>query len=125
MKAGWVELFTLWCALRGVFKHATGKKVIVASPCARIQFEAIIGKRPEVRKRLMPTDEEIQVLTHAAMSEENRLSVCILLATSVRASELFTAQRADVFLDEARWHIPASKPGLQWISQKHSLPAIC
>ncbi|HEY2024330.1 hypothetical protein [Paraburkholderia sp.] len=42
-------MFTLWCVLRGVFKHATGKKVIVASPCAGIQLEAIIGKRPEVR----------------------------------------------------------------------------
>ncbi|HEY2024331.1 tyrosine-type recombinase/integrase [Paraburkholderia sp.] len=59
----------------------------------------------------MLTDEEIHVLTNAAMSEENRFSVCILLATGVRASELFTAQQADVFLDAARWHIPASKAG--------------
>jgi hypothetical protein len=27
-------LFTLWCVLRAVFKHATGKKIIVASPHA-------------------------------------------------------------------------------------------
>ncbi len=34
--AGWIELFALWCVLRAVFKQATGKKVIVASPrCQR------------------------------------------------------------------------------------------
>lgn len=65
VKAGWVELFTLWCALRGIFKHAAGKKLIVASPCAGIQLEAIIGKRPEKRTRLMLTDDEIAVLMNA------------------------------------------------------------
>jgi integrase len=45
------------------------------------------------------------------MSVENRLSVCILLATGVRVSELFTALREHVFIDEARWHIPKSKTG--------------
>jgi hypothetical protein len=33
---GWVEAFTLWCVLRAIFKHAAGKKVIIASPCAGI-----------------------------------------------------------------------------------------
>jgi hypothetical protein len=37
------DLFKLWCVLRGVFKHATGKKIIMASPCGGIQLEAIIG----------------------------------------------------------------------------------
>jgi Arm DNA-binding domain len=40
VNTGWVELFTLWCSLRGIFKHATGKKLIFASPCAGIQLEA-------------------------------------------------------------------------------------
>ncbi|MFL9952791.1 tyrosine-type recombinase/integrase [Paraburkholderia nemoris] len=108
---GWVEAFTLWCVLRGIFKHAAGQKMIAASPCAGILLDSVIGKRPDVRKRLMLTADEIQVLTNAAMSEENRLSVCILLSTGVRASELFTALREHVFIKEARWHIPKSKTG--------------
>jgi len=48
---------------------------------------------------------------NAAMNDENLLSVRILLATGVRASELFTALRQHVFLDEKRWHIPKSKTG--------------
>lgn len=111
VKTGWVELFTLWCALRGIFKHATGKKIIFASPCAGIQLEAIIGKRPEVRKRLMLNTDELAVLMSAQMKSENLLSVRILLATGVRISELFTARRENVFINDARWHIPQSKTG--------------
>ena len=111
VKAGWVELFTLWCALRGIFKHAAGKKLIVASPCAGIQLEAIIGKRPEKRTRLMLTDDEIAVLMNADMNLENLLSVGILLATGVRISELNNALKANVHLEERRWHIPKTKTG--------------
>ena len=111
VKAGWVELFTLWCALRGIIKHAAGKKLIVASPCAGIQLEAIIGKRPEKRTRLMLTDDEIAVLMNADMNLENLLSVRILLATGVRISELNNALKANVHLEEKRWHIPKTKTG--------------
>lgn len=111
IKAGWVELFTLWCVLKAIFKHATGKKVIDFNPCAGVVLESIIGKRPEVRKRLMLSDDEIHILMNAKMSDENRISVCILLATGVRISELMNARREHLFLDEARWHIPSSKTG--------------
>jgi len=111
VKAGWVELFTLWCALRGIFKHAAGKKLIVANPCAGIQLEAIIGKRPEKRKRLMLTDQELALVMNAEMKLANLLAIRILLATGVRISELNNALRSDVHLDEGRWHIPKSKTG--------------
>jgi integrase len=111
VKAGWVELFTLWCVLKAIFKHAAGKRMIDANPCAGVVLEAIIGKRPEVKKRLMLSDKELQVLTNAEMSEVNRLTLCVLLATGVRASELFTARQEHVYLKEARWHIPTSKTG--------------
>ena len=111
VKTGWVELFTLWCALRSIFKHATGKKIIFASPCAGIQLEAIIGKRPEVRKRLMLNAEELSVLMKAQMKLENLLSVRILLATGVRVSELFSALKENVHIEEKRWHIPQTKTG--------------
>lgn len=111
VKTGWVELFTLWCVLLGIFKHATGKKLIVVSPCAGIQLEAIIGKRPEIRKRIMLNADELAVLMNAQMKPDNLLSVRILLATGVRGSELYTALRENVFIEEARWHIPLSKTG--------------
>jgi len=111
VKAGWVEKFTLWCVLRGLFKHATGKRLIFANPCAGIQLDAIIGKRPEVRKRLMLNADELAVLMNAEMKLANLLALRIILSTGVRASELFTSLRKDVHLDEGRWHIPKSKTG--------------
>jgi integrase len=111
VKTGWVELFTLWCVLRAIFKHAAGKRIIFASPCAGISLEAVIGKRPEVRQRLMLTGKELSCLMNAEMNAENSLAIRILLATGTRSSELFTALRANVLVEEARWHIPKSKTG--------------
>ena len=111
VKTGWVELFTLWCVLRGIFKHAAGKRLIVASPCAGIQLESVIGKRPEKQKRLMLSDDELVLLMNAEMKLENLLAVRILLATGVRVSELNNALRENIFLGENRWHVPSSKTG--------------
>ncbi len=111
VKAGWVETFTLWCVLRGLFKHAAGKKIIFVNPCAGIQLEAIIGKRPEVRRRLMLNAEELSVLMNAEMKLSNLYALRIILATGVRASELYTSLREDVCLQECRWHISTSKTG--------------
>ncbi|QTP33696.1 Prophage integrase IntA [Burkholderia glumae] len=108
---GWVETFTLWCVLRGMFKHATGKKIIVANPCLGIQLEAVIGKRPEVKKRLMLREDELSLLLNAKMRDENLFAVRIALATGVRIGELYTALREHLHLDEMRWHIPESKTG--------------
>ncbi len=82
--------------MRSIFKHAAGKKLIVANPCAGIQLEAIIGKRPEKRKRLMLTDEELALVMNAEMKLENLLAIRILLATGVRISELNNAQRSEL-----------------------------
>ncbi|HJW03563.1 MAG TPA: integrase arm-type DNA-binding domain-containing protein [Azospira sp.] len=111
VKAGWVELFTLWCVLCAIFKHAAGKKLIIVSPCAGIRLEAIIGKRPEIRKRLMLTEDEISALMNAQMRPENLLALRVLLATGVRVAELYSAMRRDVFIEEARWRIPKTKTG--------------
>jgi integrase len=85
--------------------------MIDASPCAGIKLTSIIGDRPEVRKRLMLTEAEIGVLMNAKMRDVNLYALRISLATGVRSSELYTALRADVHLDEARWHIPNNKTG--------------
>ncbi len=110
-KLGWVEEFTHWCVLKAIFKHAAGKRLIDANPCAGVVLEAIIGKRPPVRKRLMLTDEELAVLMNAKMRDENLYAVRIALATGVRIGELYTARRANLHLHECRWHLPASKTG--------------
>ncbi|WP_186159070.1 tyrosine-type recombinase/integrase [Burkholderia gladioli] len=110
-KLGWVEEFTHWCVLKAIFKHAAGKRLIDTNPCAGVSLEAIIGKRPEIKKRLMLSDTEIHVLMNANMRDENLLAVRIALATGVRISELYTALRENLFLDESRWHIPKTKTG--------------
>ncbi|ONN65036.1 site-specific integrase [Herbaspirillum sp. VT-16-41] len=111
VKTGWVELFNLWCVLRALFKHAAGKRILIVSPCNGIQLEAIIGKRPKVKARLMLTNDELKVLLNAKMKPDNRVAIRILAATGVRSAELFMAKREDVYLEEKRWHIPESKTG--------------
>ncbi|MGT2471539.1 tyrosine-type recombinase/integrase [Paraburkholderia terrae] len=111
VKLGWVEVFTLWCVLKAIFKHAVGKRLIDANPCAGIILEAVIGKRPEVKKRLMLTEAELHVLMNAKMRDVNLFALRIALATGVRISELYTALRENVHLAEGRWHIPKSKTG--------------
>ncbi len=59
----------------------------------------------------MLSADELAVLMNAQMKSDNLLAVKILLATGVRISELFTALRKNVFITEARWHIPQSKTG--------------
>jgi integrase len=112
VKVGYVERFTLWVVLNAIFKHATGKKMLERNPCAGINLSSIIGKRPEIRKRLMLEAAELTVLLNANMSLQNRLSMALLLATGVRVSELYSAKWCDIYLDEGRWHIPQSKKGL-------------
>jgi integrase len=110
-KLGWVEANTLLIVAKAIFRHATGQKIINANPVIGVELSAIIGARPPVRQRLMLTNAELKVAMNAQMSTENLLSVRILAATGVRSEELYKAERESVFLDDARWHIPASKTG--------------
>ncbi|WP_250495460.1 site-specific integrase [Caballeronia sp. GAWG1-1] len=110
-RLGWVEANTLLIVTKAIYRHAAGKKLVSANPVVGIELSAIVGKRPPKRTRLMLSAEEIREVTNAKMNDANRLSACILLATGVRASELFTSVRKDVYLDESRWHIPKSKTG--------------
>ncbi|MFM0558947.1 tyrosine-type recombinase/integrase [Paraburkholderia sediminicola] len=110
-KVGWVEAKSLLTTLKGVFRHAAGKKIINSNPVIGVELTAVMGARPETRKRLMLTEKELRVLLNAELSPENLLTVRILLGTGVRGSELYTATRTNVHLDEARWHLPKSKMG--------------
>ena len=110
-KLTWGESSLLHITAKCLFTHACGKRLINANPCVGIMISALLGPRPPVRKRLMLSREELHLLLNAPMRRPNALAVRILLATGVRGSELFTAKWSDVNLDEARWHIPASKTG--------------
>lgn len=108
---GWVEANTLLIVLKALFRRAAGKRLINANPAIGVELSAIIGPRPEVRKRLMLTPEELRAVLSAKMSRQNLLSVRILLATGVRVSELYQAKCEHVRLAEGRWHVPESKTG--------------
>jgi integrase len=107
----WGESSLLLVTAKCLFTHACGKQLINVNPCVGIMLSALLGPRPPIRKRLMLTREELHLLLNAKMRRPNALAIRILLGTGVRGSELFTAQWKDVHLDEARWHIPASKTG--------------
>ncbi|WP_167811270.1 integrase arm-type DNA-binding domain-containing protein [Ralstonia pseudosolanacearum] len=108
---GWVEANTLLIVLKALFRRAAGKRLINTNPAIGVELSAIIGPRPEIRKRLMLTPDELRAVLSANMSRQNLLSVSILLATGVRVSELYQAKCEHIRLDESRWHVPESKTG--------------
>ncbi|VVE49609.1 tyrosine-type recombinase/integrase [Pandoraea sputorum] len=108
---GWVEAAMLLTTVKNIFRHAAGKRLVNANPCTGVELTAIRGSRPEKKKRLMLDKDELHAVLTAEMSRENLLAVTILAGTGTRASELFTALRENVFLDDARWRIPKSKTG--------------
>lgn len=110
-KLTWGESSLLHVTAKCLFTHGCGKRLLNVNPCVGIMISALLGPRPAVRKRLMLTRDELHLLLNAPMRRPNALAIRILLATGVRGSELFTAKWSDVYLDEARWHIPASKTG--------------
>ncbi|MFV8604497.1 tyrosine-type recombinase/integrase [Ralstonia pseudosolanacearum] len=108
---GWVEANTLLIVLKALFRRAAGKRLINTNPAIGVELSAIIGPRPDIRKRLMLTPDELRSVLSANMSRQNLLSVSILLATGVRVSELYQAKCEHILLGESRWHIPESKTG--------------
>lgn len=108
-RLGWVEANTLLIVSKEIFRFAAGRKLINTNPVLGIELAAIIGPRPPKKQRLMLSHAELREVMNAAVSRENLLALRILLATGVRASELFQARRSNLFLEEARWHIPSSK----------------
>lgn len=110
-KLTWGESSLLHITAKCLFTHACGKRLINVNPCSGIMLTALLGPRPPVRRRLMLTRQELQLLLEAPMRRPNKLAIRVLLGTGVRGDELFTAKWTDVHLEESRWHIPASKTG--------------
>ncbi|GAA5235831.1 integrase family protein [Verticiella sediminum] len=97
---GWREAESFWIVAKELFKHGPGQHVITTHPCTDIDLEAVIGKRPAPRKRLMLTNAELKHVMNPSMNRINQLAVWVLLATMVRSNEFVTALWANVHLDE-------------------------
>lgn len=91
-----------------LFDHACGLRIIPSNPCIGIRLAALKGKRPQVRKRVMLSEEELRILLPGVefIGDENAMAFRILLATCVRGIELAKARKEHVFLDRGLWWIP-------------------
>lgn len=114
-KVPWSESRMLLTTARMLFKHACGRKLVYVNPCVGIELTSLLGKRPAVRRRLMLTKAEIEVVFKATMNRENALAIRLLLATAVRTCELRTAKWDEFNFDAGVWSVPSSKtgPGIQ------------
>lgn len=111
VEAPWNESRMLLTTARMVFKHAAGRKLVFINPCIGIELAALLGKRPIVKRRLMLTGAELDLLLHAEMNRENSLAIKLLLATAVRSGELRTAKWDQFDFDQNVWSVPQSKTG--------------
>lgn len=114
-KVKWSEANMLLNTAKMVFRHAAGKKLIPANPCTGIELSALMGKKPKVRRRLMLSEAELQLLLGGEMRRENALAIRLLLGTAVRSDELRNAKWEQFDLDAGVWSVPSSKtgPGMQ------------
>lgn len=113
--ATWTESNMLLCTAKMLFRHAAGKKLIAINPCTGIELNALLGKRPPIRRRLMLSQSELQLLMNAKMRQENSLAIKLLLGTAVRSEELIKATWDQIDFENDVWSIPSSKtgPGIQ------------
>lgn len=113
--AKWSESNMLLCTAKMLFRHAAGKKLVAANPCAGIELNALLGKRPPIRRRLMLSEVELRLLLAAEMRRENALAIRLLLGTAVRSDELISAKWNQFDLNSGVWSVPSTKtgPGMQ------------
>jgi len=107
-KRSWVICKRLLTTVSQVFDHACGMRLIDTNPCAGIKLKALLGPRPEVKKRVMLSEEELRVLLPGIdiIGTENALAFRILLATCVRSIELARARKEHIDLERGTWWIP-------------------
>ena len=113
--APWSESRMLLSTARMLFRHAAGRKLVPANPCAGIELAALLGRRPPVRLRLMLSEAELKTLFGAEMNRENCLAVRLLLGTAVRSDELRNARWEQFDFAASVWSVPSTKtgPGMQ------------
>lgn len=105
----WQVTKKLLTTTKQVFSRGVGKRLIDVNPTYGIELDAIVGKQPQVRKRLMLTEEELRALlpdVDSKIGRENGLMLRILLATCVRTSELVKARKEFIDLKRGVWVVP-------------------
>lgn len=107
-KRTWTVQNRILTATRLLFDHAIGKQIIPSNPCAGIKLQALLGKRPAIRKRIMLSESELRVLLSGIddIGTENALAFRVLLATCVRTVELVKAKWEHVDFDNGTWVVP-------------------
>ncbi|WP_230417497.1 tyrosine-type recombinase/integrase [Paraburkholderia polaris] len=105
----WSESYTLLCAIKAVFRHAVGKRLIAVNPCAGIELNAVVGRRPPIRQRLMLSNDELCVVFKGSFRRENALAIRLLLGTAVRSEELYNARWESIDFEQEVWTIDATK----------------
>lgn len=92
-----------------LFDHACGMKIIPTNPCMGIKLNALFGKRPPVKKRVMLDEAELRSFLPNidAIGEENALGLLILFATCVRSNELIKAEKKHLNFVNHTWWVPA------------------
>ncbi len=105
----WTIRRRILSSARQLFAYACGRRLIARNPCEGIDFRALMGPRPAVRRRLMLDSDELRTLFargEAALGRRNALALRILLATCVRSSELRQARWDDIDLRQRIWRVP-------------------
>lgn len=107
-KRSWLINKRILTSISKVFDHAIAKRLIMINPTAGIKLNALMGPRPQVKKRIMLTESELKTLLANIddLGHENALAFKILLVTCVRTSELIKAQWIDIDFKKQVWTIP-------------------
>ncbi|RZI56990.1 MAG: site-specific integrase [Rubrivivax sp.] len=107
-KRSWTNSKRILTSCKQLFSHACGKKLIHSNPAIGIELKALMGPRPPIRKRVMLTRRELEILLRdiEEIGTENALALRILLATCVRSIELAKARWEHVDLASGTWWVP-------------------
>jgi integrase len=92
-----------------VFSGGVGKRLIEYNPAVGIDLKAVIGPKPQARKRVMLSEKELSAVLpdiDDKIGRENGLMLRILLATCVRTGELVTARKELIDLESGMWVVP-------------------
>lgn len=93
-----------------VFNYALIRHEVATNPFAVVRMKAV-GEAPATRERVMLSLSQVKRFMAGLVDlpERDALVYSILLATGVRAGELFGAEWADLDLSAAQWRIPRHK----------------
>lgn len=104
----WLICKRILTCISQLFDHACGLQIVASNPCTGIKLQALFGKRPAVKKRVMLTEAELRwfLPNIDLIGEENALALLILLATCVRTSELIKAEKVHLDFTNNTWWVP-------------------